>query len=289
MNILGSSFYVYIYRDLDNTPLYVGKGRGKRFRHYFYESNGKVLSGRNIHLVHKVRKVLRDSTCCLYPELIFVDSEEEAFDLEIYYIRKFGRADKNLGTLYNLSDGGEGTSGRIVSLEERIRLSAQNSKENHPQFGKPKPVGVREKISAALKGSNSPNFGKKLTEEQKAAISKRNLEMGLKPPSRKGVKASEETRRKQSLAKLGKPGSRTGTEVSPETREKLRQLKLGSSHPEEVKLKISKAHTGKKHSEQHRLNRTATRIGCKLIEVSPGVKKFIPPRDLHLYPGKYKP
>ena len=47
-----------------------------------------------------------------YIEVLFEGlSSEEAFDIEIYLISRFGRRDKGLGSLVNLTDGGEGANG----------------------------------------------------------------------------------------------------------------------------------------------------------------------------------
>jgi hypothetical protein len=56
----------------------------------------------------------------------------------------YGRIDKRLGTLANLTDGGEGTLGAIVSKEKRELFSRVHS-------GKVTSPEVREKISNTLK------------------------------------------------------------------------------------------------------------------------------------------
>jgi hypothetical protein len=57
-------------------------------------------------------------------EVVFLEenlSEERAFELEKYYIKKYGRLDKGEGLLYNLTDGGEGVSGFIYTDAEILR------------------------------------------------------------------------------------------------------------------------------------------------------------------------
>jgi hypothetical protein len=70
-----------------------------------------------------------------------------------------------------------------------------------------------------------------------------------KPSPNKGKKASEETRKKQSLAKIGKKRP----PFKPETREKIGAAKKGSNHPsfgkplsDEHKEKLREAFVGKK-------------------------------------------
>jgi hypothetical protein len=82
------------------TPYYVGKGQGKR----------------------AYRK-----GCPKNPEnIIIVESEileEDSFALERALITKYGRKDNGTGILINLTDGGEGVSGRIHSIEDRKNIS----------------------------------------------------------------------------------------------------------------------------------------------------------------------
>lgn len=81
-----SSYYVYIYRNRDGHPVYVGKGRGKRA------------------WAHKKRKVFWALDA--EPEIVFkTASEAEAFAFEAVFIAKFGRRNNQTGTLYNLVDG----------------------------------------------------------------------------------------------------------------------------------------------------------------------------------------
>ena len=80
-------FYTYAYLREDRTPYYIGKGQKK--------SNIIILK-KNL-------------------------TEEEAFKHEIYMIAVFGRKDLRTGILRNLTDGGEGSSGRVVTEEEIVR------------------------------------------------------------------------------------------------------------------------------------------------------------------------
>ena len=50
-------------------------------------------------------------------------TESFAFILEMGLIKIFGRRDLGTGTLHNLSNGGEGNSGRIKTTEEKIKVS----------------------------------------------------------------------------------------------------------------------------------------------------------------------
>ena len=88
---------VYIHRKKsDDTIFYVGMGNPNR-------PKSKERS-----VVWK-RTVKKNG---YYIEVLFEGlSSEEAFDIEMYLISKFGRRDKGLGSLVNLTDGGEGANG----------------------------------------------------------------------------------------------------------------------------------------------------------------------------------
>ena len=160
------SNYVYMYLDTDNVPFYVGKGTKDRY----LVSRHIRKSSPNPFLKNKIRKVGTENIKIqfLHKNL----NEEQAFYLEEYYIAGIGRRDLGLGPLCNLTNGGEGDSGRIFSEEHKRKLSAS---------GKDKIFsGVTKlKISRAHKG-------KVLTEEHKLKISE----------SSKGKILSEETKQK---------------------------------------------------------------------------------------------
>jgi hypothetical protein len=135
-------------------------------------------------------------------------TEEEAFVLEQELILKYGRKDLGTGVLRNLTNGGEGTSGM------------DRSGENGGMYGKSHTEEARKKISQ--------------TRKQKAI-----------PSSRKGVKLSEETKKKLSEARKGKP-------LSEETKLKLSARFSGENNPMYGKRFIGSANHfyGKKHSEE---------------------------------------
>jgi hypothetical protein len=96
------NYYVYQYLRENNTPYYIGSG-----------CNGRAYS--------------KQHTCNLPPKerIVFVEtnmSEEDARQLEIELIAKYGRKDNGTGILRNLTDGGEGSSGRVYSEETKQKL-----------------------------------------------------------------------------------------------------------------------------------------------------------------------
>lgn len=106
-------FYVYVYydprEDKNNEPIYVGKGTRDRSgvhwthgaRNRFFKSVLKKIRALNLKpLVEIVERF---------------DSEQDAHNAEKELISYYGRRDLGLGPLLNLTDGGEGVCGLVVS------------------------------------------------------------------------------------------------------------------------------------------------------------------------------
>jgi hypothetical protein len=218
-------FYTYIHRQADDgSVFYVGKGSITRAR---------TASGRSNfwkRVVNKHGKVVE--ICAGW------DTEQEAFEHEKFLILCF----KDMGCrLTNMTNGGEGTSGRKMPPEQyekhvaRMRLQSQSPEfrkkisermmgENHPLFGKP-----------------APNKGKPMLSHVKAAMMAKHVSvnpeaMAKMIASKKGVKLTDEHKEKLSKAHMGKPKSeamrtklswsKTGYRYTPEAKEKMRQSRL---------------------------------------------------------------
>lgn len=99
-----TNFYTYAYlRASNNTPYYIGKGCGRR-----------AYSGaHNVSIPKDVSKIL------ILKENL---TEAEAHRHEKYLIAVYGLKREG-GILYNLTYGGEGVSGRVLSVEARQRIS----------------------------------------------------------------------------------------------------------------------------------------------------------------------
>ena len=114
--------YIYIYLDprLETpTPIYIGKGTYKKrmFAHKYKAENpilkNKINAIRELNLEPIIEIVKDDLT------------NDEAIILEKELILKYGRIDLKTGTLCNLTEGGEGTIGLIVSEETKQLMSNQ--------------------------------------------------------------------------------------------------------------------------------------------------------------------
>lgn len=174
-------FYVYVYRDprpaKNNQPVYIGKGTGDRdLSHWSKGSHNKPFQD---FLAHIKRKGL----VSLPERVLETESESEAFAKEIELIALYGRRNTNTGTLFNLTDGGEGASGAIRSEEEKEFLRGSSlDKWQRPEY--------RAKIVASQKAVQG-------TPEARAMKSETSAEAWANPEVRAkrqvGIKRSRST------------------------------------------------------------------------------------------------
>lgn len=174
-------FYVYVYRDprptKNNQPVYIGKGTGDRdLSHWSRGSHNKPFQDFIAHL--KVRGLV--APC----ERVFeTEVEAEAFAKEIELIALYGRRNTGTGTLFNLTDGGEGASGTIRTAAHK----AMDSKFSLEHWQDPT---YRAKIVAAQKAVQG-------TPEARAAKSESSAEAWANPEVREkrqsGIKRSRST------------------------------------------------------------------------------------------------
>lgn len=122
-----NKFYTYAYLRKSGKPYYIGKGSGERA----YKSSGRFAT----------TPVDRSKILILKSGL----SEDQAFRHEMYMISVFGRKNNGTGILLNLTDGGEGSSGRVLSSQTKEKIRKKI-------LGKKAKKSVRLKMSASRKG-----------------------------------------------------------------------------------------------------------------------------------------
>jgi NUMOD3 motif len=160
---LPKDFYVYEHRKATTGEVfYIGKGKNGR---------AWIATNRKRHWLNIAKKhgvVVR----------IIKDGLQEWFahELERDLIALHGRMDCGLGPLVNVTDGGEGSSGVIVSDETRRKMSEAFSGTKHPMYGKPMPQSVKDKIAASRNG-------KPLTEAHKQTLRDRHAFGGRSRPA----------------------------------------------------------------------------------------------------------
>ena len=209
-------YYVYAYlRKSDLTPYYIGKGIHRRA----FDADHRV-------------KVPTDKS-----RIVFIEtnmSEIGALAIERRVIRWYGRKDNGTGILRNMTDGGDGASGAIVTPEVRARISAALTGRPSPKKGIPLlhrrgiPVSeeTKEKIRIANTGENNPGYGKPRSDEVKAKMS---ASKKGKPSKLKGIPRSDETKAKIGAANKGRLPANTGMQLSQETKDKISASKRASN------------------------------------------------------------
>lgn len=143
------NYYVYAYiRSKDSntakagTPYYIGKGSGTRAWDFKRHTNRTPTDPKYVILLETGL------------------TELGAFALERRLIRWWGRKNTGTGILLNLTDGGEGAAGKIMSAESRAKLS--NSLK-----GKPSPKSKYVKTD----NYRPATLGKRFSQAEKDALS----------------------------------------------------------------------------------------------------------------------
>jgi hypothetical protein len=115
-------------------------------------------------------------------------------------INVFGRKDNNTGILRNLTDGGEGASGRKISESTRAILSDQKKGEKNPGYGKVNHFRGKSHTPETKEKMRLKQSGRKLSEETKQKMRKPR-QPGLKRNCKPRGPMSEEVKRKISETK----------------------------------------------------------------------------------------
>jgi group I intron endonuclease len=187
--------HIYKLTDLRNGKIYIGKYNKGKNKTYF---TGGIIPKRIIKK-HGIDTLKR--------EIIVQGNFNDLLlnQLEIHYIRLFASKIPEIG--YNLTDGGDGSLGREVSKETRLKISKSNK-------GKIITLEMKRKISKSSSGKNNHNFGKRF---------------------------SKEVRAKMSASKSGENHPMYGKKLTEKFKKRLSELKKGFVMSEEQKIKISNA------------------------------------------------
>ena len=171
--------YVYRHIRLDkNEPFYIGIGSDEEYK------RANTNTRRNKHWVNISK--FGYEVDILFDGLTWY----EACIKEKEFISLYGRKDKNKGSLCNLTDGGDGCLGRIVTFsEESKRKMSEARKGKKPYIITDE---IRKNLSIAAKKRG-------ISKEHLAKMNKARVNF----THRKGIPHTEETRKKMSDSRIG--------------------------------------------------------------------------------------
>lgn len=161
---------VYLYCDpKDGTPRYVGVGTSLR-RAW---SHMKPYAKTNKRLKNMITKRLREGYS-VSPVITYLGHTdfEEAKRLEMLEISRYGRVDLGTGSLFNLTDGGDGAKGAIFS-EERRKTIRENTTNQHrdpwisnKMYQSQRATSARDDVKARRSEAQKRAQSNKLTREK---------------------------------------------------------------------------------------------------------------------------
>ena len=151
---------VYRHRRLDTFKVfYIGIGKTEK-RAYSKKSRNKWWKNIILKTEYSVEIIIEDI------------SWKEAQEVEVLLISEYGRRDLGLGNLVNLTNGGEGTQGIIVSDKTKQNMSISATGRKHSEESKEKNRIASSNVSEETKLKRYlKNKGKKRTFEQAKRIS----------------------------------------------------------------------------------------------------------------------
>ena len=112
------AFYAYIYSDpITYEQFYVGRGHGERA-----QAHMSPKGSHNKGVKSRITKLKLEG---LKPIITIIETSTTQFAsmLEVGLVKQFGRRSHGTGTLYNLTDGGEDSTGRVRTEEQKRKTS----------------------------------------------------------------------------------------------------------------------------------------------------------------------
>lgn len=210
-----SNSYVYVYLDTRKLgkyqyndicflyePFYIGQGRDRRYRKHLLESK-KGNKMNNSFKFNIINLILEEGKEPIILKLYENISEDTAKEIEVKLIEIIGKRIDGKGPLTNITNGGDGTSGYVLTEDHKKRLSESAKGRKHTDEYK---QYMSEKMS-----------GRKLSKEHCENIAK----------SKTGKKASIETKKLLSELRSGENHPNWGKHHSDETKNKISNTQKG--------------------------------------------------------------
>lgn len=225
--------------------------------------NGHMQDSSRTYKTNWIKSLKKEG---LLPEIKLVkicESEDKCNYAEKFYIKLLGRADKGEGILVNATDGGEGTTGRVLSEETKKKISKGNKGK---LLGRKLPEEVKKKMM-----KTRSNFSEKKKKEIGSKISEAN----------KGRKMSDETKEKLREINLGKTHSQ-------EIRDKISKNGIGYKHNDSSSnfIGVSYISTQKLYRATVRFDRESIIIGHFKKEIDAAVAYNKKAYELYGYKAK---
>lgn len=172
---MNTNYYIYVYFDptREYEAFYVGKGTGVRSHRHLTRTD-------NHPFTRRLQKMAKQGVIPIierYEDL----AEEAALSLEVALIAEIGRKDLGTGPLLNLTDGGEGTSGRIHTDATKKKIGEKSKERTHSP-----------EIIKKIKNSNK---GKMRSDETRQRMSKSSLGKGKSVEHRLAMSLAQKNRR----------------------------------------------------------------------------------------------
>lgn len=250
-------------------------GKGKRNRYKIFAH----LYSTNTFLKNKIKKLGMENI--IIEKIAQNLSEQEAFKLEKYWIKRIGRRNLETGPLCNLTDGGEGSSGWVCSNIVKEKISKSLCGKNNPRYGTTISEEHRKKLKVINKGSLHPMYNRKHSEESKQKMKDYQKIHGN---AFKGKIHSEKSREKMSIALSGENSPNFGKTHSEETKEKIRNARKNFKYSIESKQKMSQAHAQLSNSIVQKIRVLRTQgISRREIANMFNISELRRIRDIELY------
>lgn len=160
------NYYIYIIHNSINDKKYIGQTITDINSRFIRHTNPSSVWCKKLH--NAINKHGKDK---FYVELLStIFSENEANDLEIFYIQKYNSVNNG----YNILSGGnigDNFRGRHLSEDHKMKISKSQSGDKAHFWGKKHSIETKNKISQSQIGSKHHNFGKITPQEVKDKLS----------------------------------------------------------------------------------------------------------------------
>lgn len=236
---------MFVYEILNNVngKKYVGQHAGDNLQKYFERTVWLAINGyQGKRLLYRAIRKYGPEAFSIKP-LIIVASKQEMDFHEIEFIKAWDLTNPKKG--YNITSGGGGSLGVVMSEETRAKMSESRK-------GRKMSEENRLKLIERNTG-NKYALGRKMTEEHFQKLLATHV----------GAKRSEDSRKKMSQAHLG-------TKQSEETKLKRIKALTGLKRSEETKRKQSEALKGNKSGSHVRwhVNKNVVDPSCYLCQAA---------------------